>query len=160
MESKIIQTQILVYASISELAEQDRRLLELAHQSVEDAYAPYSNFRVGAAVLLANGKQIGGSNQENAAYPVCICAERVALSAAASQYPREAVTAIAVTAKSQRIRIVEPISPCGTCRQFMCEVEQKHQQDIKVILQGEDGPLYVLDTVRALLPLSFNGSFL
>lgn len=160
METKIIQTPIKVYASISEMQEKDRLLMDLARKSLDNAYAPYSNFRVGAGILLANGEQIGGSNQENAAYPVCICAERVALSAAASQYPKVPILTIAVTAKSKRIKITEPISPCGTCRQFMCEVEQKFQQDIRVLLQGEKGPIYELANAKALLPLSFNGSFL
>ncbi len=160
METKIIQTKIKVFPSINDLTEQDQILLKLAHKSVLDAYAPYSNFRVGAALRLNNDELIGGSNQENAAYPVCICAERVALSAAASKYPRVGINTIAITAKSQKLEMTDPVSPCGTCRQFMCEVEQKHQQKMRVILQGESGPVYILECAKDLLPLSFDGSVL
>jgi len=160
MKKLNIKTEIKVYESPDELPEKYQQLLALAHKSLKDAYAPYSKFQVGAALLLDNGEYIQGSNQENAAYPVCICAERVALSAAASLYPKVAIKAIAVTAKSPSIKIQQPISPCGTCRQFMSEVEDKHQQSFEVILQGEEGPIYVLNTAKDLLPLSFDASFL
>lgn len=160
MKKLSIKTDISIYEAPDELPEAYQRLLALAHQSLEDAYAPYSKFHVGAAVLLENGKELSGSNQENAAYPVCICAERVALSAAASLYPKVAIRAIAVTAKSPSAMIKQPVSPCGTCRQFMSEVEDKHQQAFKVILQGEEGPIYVADAAKDLLPLSFDASFL
>lgn len=160
MKKIILETNITVYDAIAELPQEYQELLSLAHKSVADAYAPYSNFKVGAGVLLKNGKLLGGSNQENASYPVCICAERVALSAAASLYPETPVLAIAVTAKSPRLKILQPISPCGTCRQFMSEVEDKHQQVLKVILQGESGPIYLIDSAKGLLPLSFDARYL
>ncbi len=160
MKKLTIKTEIEVYESKNQLPIEYQTLLDLAHKSKEDAYAPYSKFKVGAGVLLENGKLIGGSNQENAAYPVCICAERVALSSAASQFPKVAVKAIAITAKSHRIKIEQPISPCGTCRQFISEVEDKHQQAIKIILQGQSGPIYLIDSAKGLLPLSFDSSFL
>jgi len=160
MKKLTVKTEITVYESKKELPEDFKELLKLAHKSVKDAYAPYSKFKVGAALLLENGELIGGSNQENAAYPVCICAERVALSAAASLYPKVPIVAIAITAKSHRVKIKQPISPCGTCRQFMSEVEDKHQQSFKVILHGVSGPIYVVDSVKELLPLSFDSSFL
>ena len=160
MKKITLKTEISAYESKDQMPIEYQELLALAHKSVEDAYAPYSKFKVGAGVLLSNGKLVAGSNQENAAYPVCICAERVALSAAASLYPKTPIVAIAVTAKSHRNKITQPISPCGTCRQFMSEVEDKHQQSFKVILQGESGPIYVFDSAKGLLPLSFDSSFL
>ncbi len=160
MKKRIVKTEISIFETKGELPEVYQQLLALAHQSKESAYAPYSKFKVGAAVLLNNEKMLGGSNQENAAYPVCICAERVALSTAASLYPNTSIKAIAITAKSHRITIQHPISPCGTCRQFMSEVEDKHQQAFEVILQGESGPIYLLKSAKDLLPLSFDSSFL
>ena len=160
MKKLSIKTDISVYDTPEALADPLRELLALAHLSLADAYAPYSNFQVGAAVLLNNGIMLKGSNQENAAYSVCICAERVALSAAASQYPKVGVKAIAITARSPRTTIQQPISPCGTCRQFMVEVEDKLGQAFQVILQGEEGPIYVVDSAKDLLPLSFDASYL
>lgn len=160
MKKITLKTEIAVYDEVEALPEDYQKVLALAHKSLQDAYAPYSKFHVGAGVLLANGILLGGSNQENAAYPVCICAERVALSAAASLHPNVPVAVVAVTAKSSRIKIEQPISPCGTCRQFMSEVEDKHQQAFKILLQGESGAIYVVDSAKELLPLSFDASFL
>lgn len=160
MKKITLKTEIEVYDHEEELPADYQQVLALAHKSLDHAYAPYSNFHVGAGVLLANCVLLSGSNQENAAYPVCICAERVALSTAASLHPNIAIKAIAVTAKSSRVKIEQPVSPCGTCRQFMSEVEDKHQQTFKIILQGESGAIYVVDSAKELLPLSFDASFL
>lgn len=160
MKKIIAKTTIKVYSSIKELSKKDQALLALAKKSLKDSYSPYSNFKVGAAIRLKNGKLLGGSNQENAAYSLCICAERVALSTADSQYPGVPVVAIAVTAKNPKQLMDMPISPCGACRQSMAENELKHQQKMKVILQGEVGDIYILKSAKALLPLLFDGSFL
>ena len=160
MKKKILKTAVFIYKDEDELPGPDRQLLERARKSLDHAYAPYSNFRVGAAVRLANGKVLGGSNQENAAYPMCLCAERVAISAAESQYPGQAVTAIAITVHSLTQVIDQPAAPCGSCRQSLIETEYKHQQKIRIIMQGERGDVYVLENARQLLPLSFDGSFL
>ena len=160
MKKIILKTAIEVYASLEQLKESDQKLLKLARKSLNNSYSPYSNFKVGAALLLQNGKMVGGSNQENAAYPLCLCAERVALSAASSRYPKIAIEAIAITAKSQHLPINQPISPCGACRQSICEVENHHGKPMRIILQGETGDIYVLASGRDLLPLSFDGQFL
>ena len=101
---------------------------------------------------------IQGSNQENAAYPLCLCAERVAIAAADSVYPGVPIIAIAITAKSLNQVVDSPVSPCGACRQVICETEGKHQTPMRIILQGETGKVYVLSSGNDLLPLSFDGS--
>jgi len=160
MRERKLTTTYQVYQDINELPATEQQLLLLSKEALKDAYAPYSNFLVGSAVLLQNGEMLGGSNQENASYPLCLCAERVALAAAASQHPKEAVVAIAVTAKSPRKPIEQPITPCGACRQVIGEVEHKHQQDIQVILQGEVGEIFVFKSIKSLLPLLFDNTYL
>ena len=157
---KIVTTAYYVYTADSELTKEEQTLLAAAKKSLEDAYAVYSNFLVGAAVLLKNGKIIIGNNQENASYSLSICAERVALFAAASQYPDVPVEAIAVCAKSPKQVLSIPISPCGACRQVICETESRFKNDIKVILQGEEGDIHVFHTGRDLLPFSFDAEYL
>jgi cytidine deaminase len=160
MKKKILKTTIDVYANEEELTAEDQQLMKQAKQALKDSYSPYSKFKVGAAVLLANGKTVVGSNQENAAYSVCICAERTALSNASSRYPKEPVLAIAVTAVSPVKKTDQPVSPCGTCRQYISEIENRYKQDIKIIMQGVEGPVYVVSSIKSLLPLSFDGSLL
>lgn len=160
MKKIVLQTTIKVYTDSSELNPEDQQLLALAKNALQDSYSPYSQFQVGAALLLQDGTMIGGSNQENAAYPLCLCAERVALGAAAAQYPREPIIAIAITAKNPKLLQEKPVSPCGACRQVLLETEAKHQQTMRILLQGEVGDIYLIDQARDLLPLSFDGSFL
>ena len=160
MKKITLKTTFQLYTTLSALTEADQKLLKLAKKSLNQSYSPYSNFQVGAALLLQNGKMVGGSNQENAAYPLCLCAERVALAAASSRYPKAAIEAIAITAKSSHIAVNKPVSPCGACRQSICETENRFQRPIRIILQGETGDIYVLDSGRDLLPLSFDGQFL
>lgn len=160
MKKKELKTEILVYDTVQELSDPYQKLMLQAHLELQKAYAPYSKFKVGAALLLNNGEIIGGSNQENAAYPVCICAERVAFSAAASLYPDIPIKAIAITARSSRVVLNQPVSPCGTCRQFMLEVEEKHQQAYSILLQGQEGPIYWIDSPKVLLPFYFDSSML
>jgi len=153
-------TQFQSYKDINELTEVDRNLVLLAREALKDAYAPYSKFQVGAAILLDNGQTIKGSNQENAAYPMCLCAERVALSAVASVAPSSIVKTMAITAKSPSVTINQPISPCGACRQVICETEMKQREAIRVILQGEEGEIYIFNSSKDLLPLFFDGTYL
>ncbi len=129
----------------------------MAAASVATAYAPYSNFFVGAALLLENNKIICGSNQENVAFPSGLCAERVAFFSAGSQYPDVPIKCIAITARSPKFRINTPVTPCGDCRQVMAEYEDRHKKDIRVILSGEKGKIYVIDSIKVLLPLMFSG---
>ncbi|MCD4697798.1 MAG: cytidine deaminase [Bacteroidales bacterium] len=145
-----------IYDTPEDLSENDKQLLEQAINASKKAYAPYSNFRVGTAILLENGKIITGNNQENAAYPSGLCAERVALFYASSQYPDEPVKAIAVTAFSEDFDIFDPVTPCGSCRQVMAETEQRFENKIRVIMYGEKGKVYVTEEVSNLLPLMFH----
>ena len=160
MKKHTLQTEFLVFTSQDELPESVRLLLETAKKSMENAYSPYSNFKVGAAVLLENGEILGGSNYENASYPLCICAEQTVLTTAANSFPNVPVLAIAVTVKNPRLVIDRPGPPCGACRQVICETEMKYQRDIQVILQGETGPVYVFERGKDLLPLAFDQSYL
>jgi cytidine deaminase len=160
MKKIILKTTVKVFEEVTQLPDNFKNLMNLAHSAVKTAYAPYSNFFVGAAVLLENEEMIIGSNQENAAYSMCLCAERVALAAAASKYPGVPIKAIAITAKSNKNVIDQPVSPCGACRQSLCESELQHQSEVQILLQGETGPVYLFKTAKDLLPFSFDGSYL
>ncbi len=157
MSRKIeIKSEINEFNSIKELSAGDKKLLEHARKAADLAYAPYSNFYVGAALLLKNGKILRGNNQENVAYPSGLCAERVAVFAAGAQYPGVPVKAIAITAKSKSFKVKEPIAPCGACRQVLAEYENRYGSNIRLILQGEEGRIHITDSVKTLLPLMFN----
>jgi cytidine deaminase len=145
------------YDSPKELSQEEQQLLQEAKRATEGSYSPYSHFAVGAAVLLENGEIITGSNQENAAYPVGLCAERVALFYASHKYPDIAVKAIAITAKSEIHSIQEPVKPCGSCRQVMAETEYRSKQKMKILLQGNTDKIIMLNGTDNLLPFSFNG---
>lgn len=145
------------YDSESDLTPSDRQLLKEARLSAVQAYAPYSRFQVGAAVLLENGILVKGNNQENASYPLGLCAERVALFAAGSNYPEAKIKAIAITAQSSQFSILQPITPCGACRQAISEYEHRYQHPIRIIMAGESGKILVTDSVSNLLPYQFTG---
>jgi cytidine deaminase len=132
-----------------------RQLIELAKQQTEKSYAPYSKFNVGAAVLLENGEMLCGSNQENAASPSSLCAERVAMLYATAQNPTLKPVAIAVAAKNYDGFLKTPISPCGGCRQVLLETELRYGNKIKVFLYGTE-KIYMLESARLLLPLAFS----
>ena len=149
-----------VYESEAELDPQDAELLRLAHEATNNSYAPYSKFHVGTAVRLANGKTVTGCNIENAAYPSGLCAERVALFAAQAQYPDVAVEALAITARSESKTIDEPVAPCGGCRQVMVQVEQRSNVPLRVLCQGEQGPIMAFDGIESLVPFVFLDKFL
>lgn len=141
---------------IEELSTEDNHLLQKATDMCKKAYSPYSEFNVGAAVLLENGEIVTGSNQENAAYPSGICAERVAMFKASADYPDTEFSTIAVAASSALINIEKPVSPCGACRQVMKEYENKFKNKIRVILSGEkSGYVYIIESIEDLLPFSF-----
>lgn len=149
-----------VYDNLDELSAQDAELLRCAHEAAKKAYAPYSKFNVGAAVRLANGKIVSGNNIENAAYPSGLCAERVTLFSAQAQYPGVAVESIAVTAHSDKVMIDEPIAPCGACRQVMVEVEKISQCKLRILCQGETGPVMAFEGIETLMPFIFVDKFL
>ena len=139
-----------------ELYPADKNLVDIAVQSAENAYAPYSHFRVGAAVLLSDGTVVRGNNQENAAYPSGLCAERVALFYANANYPEAAVKAVAVVVINPEGQVLkQSISPCGSCRQVMAETEMRFKTPIRILLASSHSVL-VFDSVEDLLPLSFN----
>ena len=149
-----------IYSSSSELPETDQMLLEEAVKATNTAYAPYSNFHVGAAVLLENGQIVQGSNQENAAYPSGLCAERVALFAASSHFPGVKIKAIAITAQFSDSKELLSVSPCGDCRQVMAEYEHRYQTNIRLIMTAEKGKVIVIQDLKTLLPLMFNAEHL
>lgn len=155
-----IKTQFLAFTSETEMPEADQKLLQKAKGVLGDAYAPYSKFHVAAAVLLANGEIVTSTNYENASYPICVCAEHSALISAANRFPNTPPKAIAITVKTARKKIDRPALPCGSCRQVICETEQKNNHTIRVILQGETGEVFVFENGKAMLPLAFDGSFL
>lgn len=160
MKKHKLTLSFLEFSSIDELNDDDRTLLLKAKESAKNAYAPYSKFRVGAAVRLANGNIVIGSNQENAVYPVGLCAERVALFSAQAQYPDQPIVALAVTAIGSDGKISQPVPPCGSCRQAMIEVESRHNTKLRVIMQGEDGPIIISEKMDDLMPLTFAEEFL
>ena len=158
MSIKEIKISINEYNSVNELNTEDNLLINSAKEASEKAYSPYSKFSVGAAVLLENGKIIQGNNQENAAYPSGLCAERVALFYANSKYPDIAVKSIAITVKKNDKFNDNPVPPCGACRQVMLETEMRFKTPIKVILYGEQ-KIQIIDKISDLLPLDFTADF-
>ncbi len=154
MQTKEIKIIISEYSDIFELNPSDQKLLEAARKISVDAYAPYSKFYVGAAAELDNGEIVTGSNQENAAFPSGLCAERVALFYANSRFPNAKVKTLAVTASNNGQPLYEAAAPCGACRQVMVETESRYQHDMRVILDGQE-KIVVFESARSLLPLSF-----
>lgn len=140
--------------SIEELSNDDAYLVAKAREVAYNAWAPYSNFLVGAAVELSNGKIITGNNQENAAYPSGLCAERVALFAANANYPGSSVKTIAISAFNKKGQVLEPVKPCGSCRQAILESEIRFEHPIRLILDGKNH-INIIDGIANLLPLSF-----
>ncbi len=155
MKVKNIRIRIEEYAQGEHLPEPDRLLLDEAREATRTSYSPYSEFRVGAAVLLENGLVIRGSNQENASYPLGLCAERVALFHANAVYPELKVVAIAISAEAQNFVTRSPVTPCGGCRQVMAEVENRRDAPIRIIMSGQEGVIQLVHGIEDLLPLSF-----
>lgn len=158
MDEKKIVISVLVY-SYNELPEQYKLLVDEAKRVTGDAYAPYSKFNVGAALLLENGEVVSGTNQENAAYPSGLCAERVTMFYANSRYPNVAPKALAIATFVDGDFLEEPITPCGACRQVLLESEVRYGVNIDVLLYGKKG-IYKISSVKDLLPLSFDRSML
>ena len=133
----------------------DAWLLQEAQSVTEQAYAPYSNFHVGAVGMLENGEIVAGTNQENASYPVGICAERVLLGNAATVYPNVGITTIAISYNSEEVKSDHPISPCGMCRQALLEYETRLKKPIRIIMGGMEGKIHIIKTASLLLPFAF-----
>lgn len=151
------KSSIKVYDDYHELA--DDQIVMLCKRSIDamqDAYAPYSKFQVGAALLLDDGTFVQGNNQENAVYPLGLCAERVTLYAASSQYPDRSITHLAVTTRKHLSEGELPPFPCGSCRQVLLEMEQRYDRDIKIYVIGSNDSVCVIETVKDLLPFAFS----
>ena len=159
MIEKKINTTFLI-ADFDELSIGDKQLINNAKNVLETAYSTYSGFSVGASVLLDNGKTIEGSNQENVAYPSGLCAERVALFYAGSEFPESKINTIAISAISKSFEIEDYISPCGACRQVMAEYEEKQKSKIRILLHSPNNKVLISDSVEDLLPFVFKSPFL
>jgi len=138
----------------------DKALIDKAVEMTNSSYAPYSGFLVGAAAQLSNGIVLGGSNQENASYPLCMCGERVALYNAAANYPNVSVVTLAIVARNPKKKLTQPVSPCGACRQVIAEYESRYGNDIRIILKGETDEIIEFETIKELLPYGFDDTFL
>jgi cytidine deaminase len=145
-----------VFDDLNELSAEERMLLKKAKEVSEEAYAPYSNFKVGAVAKMTTGEIVKGSNQENASFPVGLCAERVLLATVSSLYPGQAIEAIAITYKNSTGESSHPVAPCGICRQSLIEFEERVGKPVKLILGGEKGKVFVIPNAGFLLPLAFS----
>lgn len=154
---KKLDLNIFIYEyNESELDKFDIHLLEQAKKASNNAYAPYSNLHVGAALLLADGNIVWGSNQENAAYPSGLCAERTAIFSAGSNFSEQIITTIAVVAYKQSAQNFVPVAPCGACRQVILEYEVKQQSPIRILMQSDNNKIYMSPSISNLLPVQFS----
>jgi cytidine deaminase len=151
-----IKFTVEVYDSSDELKEDDAFLLSEARSVTQFAYAPYSNFQVGAVARLENGEVVSGTNQENASYPAGICAERSLLSTSASNHPGIAINTMAITYNNLNGTSDTPVSPCGICRQTLSEFQNRFQKPIRIILSGMKGKVQIIENAALLLPLAFS----
>ena len=159
MKEILLQSKVTA-CTYDELSTADREIVDAARTATANSYAIYSKFNVGAAVRLGNGTIVSGSNQENAAYPSGLCAERTTLFWANSSYPNEPVESLAIAARNEQGELQAPIPPCGACRQVILETEKRFGNKIRIILYGTKQCYIVEDGITALLPLSFDSAFL
>ena len=155
MEKKTLTIPYEAYASIEELDAADRSLMEAAIDAVKGSYAPYSHFNVGAAVRLDDGTVVKGANQENAAYPSGLCAERTAMFAASANHPGIPFESLALVCSRNGKLMPDPGSPCGACRQVMAQYEREAKHPMRILL-GSSGPILAFDGVESLMPFIFN----
>ncbi|MFM2117343.1 MAG: hypothetical protein RL316_533 [Bacteroidota bacterium] len=160
MKKENYQFEYIRVPSQEHLKPEDQELMRLALIASLQAYAPYSNFLVGAAARLKSGMILTGSNQENASYPVGVCAERVLLGVVASQHPQIPIDTMAITYQSKNRESKVPVSPCGMCRQALLEFENRVNHPMRLILGGAEGEVLIIDSARLLLPLAFESSYL
>jgi cytidine deaminase len=156
MKEKIFRFSYKIFNSSDELEEADVSLLQQARKATKKSYAPYSKFHVACAAKLENGRTIIGTNQENASYPVGICAERALLATVGTQYTDEPIETLAISYHSEEGESSHPISPCGMCRQALTEYENRSGKPIRLILSGMEGKVYIVNTAKDLLPLAFS----
>ncbi len=159
MKEMVLQTRVKV-CGYDELTPSDKEVVDAARSATKNSYAVYSQFNVGAAVVLDDGTIICGTNQENAAYPSGLCAERTTIFWANSQYPDKAVKVLAIAARTAQGELNVPIPPCGACRQVILETEKRYNTPIRIILYGTKECYIIEDGIKALLPLSFDAGFL
>lgn len=159
MKDIVLQTKIKV-GTIDELSSKEREVVDAARKATANSYAVYSGFKVGAAVRLSDGTIVSGTNQENAAYPSGLCAERTTLFWANSQYPDKVVEIMAIAACTEQGELERPITPCGACRQVILETEKRFKTPIRIILYGSKECYIIEDGIKALMPLSFDSDFL
>jgi len=158
MNKELFGFSYVVYDSIEELEKEKAEILWQARKITENAYAPYSNFKVGAFAKLVNGKTVSGTNQENAAYPAGICAERTLMSTASSLFPEVGIETIAISYHNLNGKSDHPISPCGICRQSFFEFQERTHNPIRIILSGMTGKIFEIDNAQNLLPLVFGAN--
>ena len=153
-----ISIEFEVFENAEHLSAADKSLLEEARTVTSKAYAPYSNFLVGAVAQLSDGHVVSGTNQENASFPVGICAERTLLASAAMLFEGIPIKTMAIAYHNLKGTSDKPVSPCGMCRQAIHEYEERTKTAIRIILSGMEGPVYIIEKASSLLPLSFDGS--
>ena len=152
---KTINLNIAIkHCQLDELSVADRELIEQAMKATDNAYAEYSHFYVGAALRLANGRIVIGANQENAAFPSGLCAERTAVFSAQANFPDQSIEALALVARNDNGLIDNPVTPCGACRQVLLGVEERYGLPMRILMYGKSG-VYSVGSAKALLPLSF-----
>lgn len=159
MEKRRISFDLLVFETLDELSKSEKILMQIAADARENAYAPYSQFLVGAAVLLTNDEIVIGNNQENASYPSGLCAERVALFQAGAKYPKVEIKTIAISVSSRTHKVDRPAAPCGNCRQAIAEYEQKQNSPISILMMGVSGEIFKCESLKDILPLAFGSSY-
>jgi len=160
MKEKVLQISYQIADKLTDLSKQDQVLIIQAQTARQSSHAPYSDFNVGAALLMQNGEIVCGSNQENAAYPIGLCAERTAISASIALFPAEKINTIAIVASSKSIDVPLPVAPCGICRQTLLESELKQKSNIRILLHGNNGTTFIFKSVKELLPLHFDAEYL
>lgn len=158
MKNEEFSFKYQVFESIEQLNIEDAYLLTEARKITQFAYAPYSNFKVGAYAKLMNGEMVSGTNQENAAYPVGICAERTVMSVASALFPEVGIKTIAISYDNMKGKSDHPISPCGICRQSFFEFQERTKNPIRIILSGQEGKVLLIENVADLLPLVFGSA--
>lgn len=160
MRKKKISSTLTEYDNLEELPKNIQELFQKANAVRDHAYAPYSRYQVGAAIRLESGNIVTGSNQENAAYPSGLCAERTAIFYAGANFPNEKIEALVITVKSGNKTVDTPAAPCGSCRQAIAEYEFKQKQAIPIYFRGETGRILKANALIDILPLAFNNSFM
>ncbi|MDF1696484.1 MAG: cytidine deaminase [Saprospiraceae bacterium] len=154
------ESSYYLFDNLNELQKEEQLVMQKAIDMLQNVYAPYSNFFVGAAAMTNSGKIYGGCNQENASYPLCVCGERVALFNAGANEPTTPIKLLAIVCHNPNKRVEKPVSPCGACRQVISEFEMRHDQSFPILLKGDTETIVKLESGSELLPFSFDGTYL